>query len=539
MNPRYVSVLMAVLLAGGLSANEMRMAATPILTANLPTGWTWQVESSSGGGPWIPVGVLVAGAATPVSVRLDGFPTDAAYRFQSTDGKYTAYPTVGRGLHLAGSGAGGKQVKIATAPDLASWTQAALVEPDADGNYLRAIREPLAKRAFFRSVVPETPLAYASVTFYAADPNTGASGFGPVVDDMPALYQNGYTAALFTSDFNRSGINAAASGECYELTGPAGTTTVMINEVTPSALPGTLDSGRNYLDLSQQAFVQVAGSTSVGIASVSQRLVPAPVSGNVKLLVVLNAGGFYTELRPYNHRAGVNKMEIKVNGSGTWTELPRTTYNSFVHSGSALAFPVAVRVTSRFAEVVEFPSIAAMSDGQRINGPAQFTTFPELAPEPVWLMSPVYQDGFSVVPGDQWSHSAYAGASVNAASASAAYKGAAGMEISGLGGFNGVIFTHTPSFAKPDQGVLSFAIRSSTATPTSALGLHLEGLAPGGAPVSSSVIQLPPLTDAWQVFRIPLTSSQIPATLTGLRLASLSSSIEPTVWMDEISFIPH
>lgn len=536
MFPRFPSLMIAVLLAGRLAAHEMHVARTPVLTASLAPAWTWQVESSSGGGPWIPTGVLVAGAAAPVTVRLDGFPADQQYRFQSTDGKYTASPTVGQGLHLAGSGADGKQAMIETAADPAIWSQAAVVMPDADGNYVRAIREPLASRAFFRSVVPETPLTFASVTYYAADPNTGASGFGPVADDMPAIYQNNMTAAVFTSEFDRDGINAAASGECYELTGPAGTATVMINEVTTLALAGTLDSGRHYFDLSQQAFEQVVGSASVGIGAVSRRLVPAPVSGNVKLLVVYNSGGYYTELRPYNHRAGVDKMEIKVNASSVWTQLPRTTYNSFVHSGAALAFPVSVRVTSRFGESVVFPSIPSMTDGQRITGPAQFNTFPALAPEPVWLMSPVYQDGLSTTPGDSWACSPYSGTTVDTASPGAAYKGPAGIAISGLGGFNGVAFTRNTSFAKPDHGVLGFAIRASS---TTALGIRVDGTAPGGASVSSAVIELPPVSDAWQVFRIPLTNSNIPATITGFSLVSLSSSTGPTVWMDEVSFIPH
>lgn len=540
MFPRSTVAMITVLLLGRLAANEMHVAPTPILTASLLSGATWQVESSTNGGPWMPTGVLVAGEATPVSVRLDGFSPDAAYRFQTTDGKFTASPGLGRGLHLAGTGADGKQVKIDTSIDLENWSQETVAMTDTAGNYLRAIREPLTGRAFFRSVVPETNLTFGSVTFYgAADTNTGASGFGPVKDDMPAIYQNGRIAAVYTTDFNRSGINAAASGECYELTGPAGTATVMINDVTAFAPAGTLDAGRHYFDLSQQAFEDVAGSASVGIAAVTRRLVPAPVTGNLKLLVVVNAGGFYTELRPYNHRAGVNKMEIKVNGSSTWTELPRTAYNSFIHNGAALAFPLSVRVTSRFGEVVEIPSIASMADGQRITGPAQFTTFPALAPEPVLLMSPVYRDGFSNAPGDTWSHTPFSGVTVNTASAAAAYEGTVGMEISGLGGFNGVEINRSPSFAKPEYGVLKFAIRSATTTTTSALGIQLNGTAPGGAPISSAMIRLPELTDSWQVFQLPLANSGIPATLGGFRLVSLSSDVEPTVYLDEVSFIPY
>jgi expansin (peptidoglycan-binding protein) len=534
---RFTIPWIAVLLAGALAANEMHLAATPILNASLPPGSTWQVESSTAGGPWTASGVLIAGAATPVSVRLDGYAVDADYRFLRHDTKATVPAAISRGLHLAGFEPNRKPVAITVSSDLGAWSPAGVVMPANDGSYVRAIREPFAGRAFFRSKVPATQLTQASVTSYPSDPATGTSGFGPVADDMPAIYQQNRIAAVAAAEFNRGGINAAASGECYELAGPAGKTTVMIGDLATTPPAGTVDVGRGFLDLSAVAFGEVAGSAALG--TVTRRLVPAPVTGNVKLLVVTNAGGFYTELRPYNHRAGINTLEIRQNGSGTWTALPRTSYNSFVHSGAALSFPVAVRVTSRFGEAVEFPALGSMAGGQRITGPAQFTAFPELAPEPVWMMAPVYEDSFSNVLGDSWSASGYSGASVQPAAAAAAYLGSAGIEITALGGFNGVNFLHSSAVPKPDYGVMTFALRCSTTASATALGLQFDGAGPGGSAVSSAMIRLPEVTAAWQVFWIPLRNSDIPASITGFRLVSLAAGAEPTLWMDEISLVPH
>lgn len=519
-------------------ADELKIVRTPVVQASLATGTTWQVESSQGGGPWIPSGVLVAGSATMASARLDGMPDTVNYRLTRIDSGATATPIIGRGWHLSGIATGASQVRLDASSNLASWSQTALAFPAADGGYLRVVREPLGIRGFFRAEVPATPVTFASCSFYPADPAEGAAGFGPVADDMPAIYKDGFISALSPTEYNRGGANAAAAGECYELTGPAGTTTVMVGELSPSAPPGTIDAGRSYFDLGTPAFQQIAGTTNVGYVAASCRLVPAPVTGNVKLLVVNNSGGFYLALTPYNHRAGITKMEVKSNGSSTWVNMPRSIANRFEYTGAGLVFPIQIRVTSRFGEVVTFPPIASMTDNQRITGPAQFTTFPALAPAPASKMSPVYTDSFSSVPGDSWSASPYSGATVNAAFTGAHHEGSACIQLSGLGGFNGVIFLPSVPFPKPEFGVLRFAMRSATSTPVTTLGMTLSGTNAGGASVTSATVQLPPLTDTWRVYQIPMETAGMPAKITDFRLVSLSAATIPTnVWMDTISFL--
>ncbi|RYD61886.1 MAG: hypothetical protein EOP83_16000, partial [Verrucomicrobiaceae bacterium] len=70
-------------------ADELKIVRTPVVRASLTAGTTWQVESSQGGGPWTPSGVLVAGSATMASARLDGMPDTASYRLMRIDGGAT------------------------------------------------------------------------------------------------------------------------------------------------------------------------------------------------------------------------------------------------------------------------------------------------------------------------------------------------------------------------------------------------------------------------------------------------------------------
>lgn len=340
---------------------RLEMQRSAVLGATLPTSTTWQVEQQQPGGAWTATGVLVGGTGSAVTVRLDGFPSTASYRFQRVVGAVaTLTPGLSTGWSLVGQEAAGTgQVVIESSADLsaAGWSQTALVYPDANGRYVRAIRGPLGVRGFFRAEVPALPVADASVTAHdPSPPYNGTAGFGPVYDDMPQLFKDGFIGALDPVEYNRGGQNAAAAGECFELAGPFGRTTVIISDTT-TAPAGTVTAGRSFFDLGPNAYEVLSGGPESGALTAGVRLVPAPVTGNVKFFVPVSSGPFYAEFRAYNHRAGVSKLEIRNNGSSTWIELPRNITNSFVFTsgtgGAAqLLYPLQVRVTSRFGEVV-------------------------------------------------------------------------------------------------------------------------------------------------------------------------------------------
>ena len=526
-----------------LGANEMRIARTAILSATLPAGTNWQVQSRTGpSGAWVGTGVLVPGRGSPAMVRMEGFPGEAAYRFQRIDGGATVAPTLANAWDLAGTAPGENQVLIQSSANLVDWSQAALVFPDLEGRYGKALPTPLAARGFFRSEVPALATDDASATSHSAvPPYDGAAGFGPVYDDMPQIFKDGFIGALAPAEYHRGGQNAAAAGECFELAGPYGRTTVIISNLT-DAPPGTVDVGRSFFDLGPEAFKVLSGGSGSGAVTAGVRLVPAPVTGNVKLLVPTSSSPYYVELRPYNYRAGVSKVEILNSGSSTWLNLPRSQFNSFVFSGGGstpqLLFPVQVRVTSRFGEVVSFPPIASLTSNQRITGLAQFTVFPELAPVPEHRVRPAYHDALTKVPGDTWSAGGFSGATVTEVDSSVAYAGTASLRISGLSGFSGVTFSNYPAFTRPQNAMLKLAIRSASPIAASQVGLWIYGSNTlGGPQVSSSYILLPPLTTGWQVFRFPLEASGAPPVIWGFGISDAVSAALPNVWLDEVEVL--
>ena len=537
---------LAIAASGSLLAAPLEIARTPVLNATLPTASTWQVEvQESGTGAWVGSGVLVAGSGAAVSVRMDGWPGEAGYRFQRVAGATaTISPTLGTGWHLAGQEPGAGQLAIESSADLAGWAQAALLFPGTDGRYVRAVREPLGARGFFRARVPSAEMAVgdASVTSYERGPGyAGAAGFEAIGDDMPAIFQSGFIGALSPTEYHRGGENAAAAGECYELAGPFGRTTLMISDLT-TAPAGTIDVGRSYFDISTTPYPILSGGPDSGALTAGFRLVPAPVTGNVKLFVPTTSGPYYVELRPYNYRAGVKKVELKNGGSSTWQELPRSPFNSFVFSAGGsvlpLSFPVEVRVTSRFGEVVSFPPIASLTSNQKITGSAQFTVFPELAPMPERRLRPAYVDRFTSLPGQMWSYGPYGGSSVTEVDTAVAYEGTASARISGLANYAGVTFSAYPDFPRPEFGVLKLAIRSASPVAADQLGMSVFGAnSPGGGAIQySGVVQLPAVSTSWQVFQIPLQASGAPPVIWGFSIYARIAGALPNVWLDSIGF---
>lgn len=511
---------------------------TPILTATLPTGTTFEVDASTNGTTWVPTGILVAGSGVPASVRLDGASDRLQYRYSRVGATALVTPTVTLGLNLSNNFPGATELRIESTPQLSAsaWTLQRSIYPDLNGAFLSAWRSPGPTSHFARTVQPATPTEIATVASYFANPsNLGFAGFGLVVDDMPQLYRDGFLAAACPAFYHRGGSNAAAAGECYEFFGPVGTATVMVADMAALWPTGTCDSGRSYFDIGISAFTPLFGvSGGTGIAT--YRLVPAPVTGNLKLVVVNYFNAFSFQFRVYNHRAGVAKLELRGTGSSTWVDLPREQNNAFTYTGLAPVYPVSIRATSRFGEVVEFPPIPSLATGQRFAATNQFAVFPALEPAPAWILPPVYRDDFGGVPGWRWTVTPFGGVTVNPTNPAAAFQGSAGLSVSNWLAFSGMVFASPQRFAKPPDGLLEFAVRSATPSTVSNLTLQIAGFDPAGMSATSSTLQLPAVSNAWRVLRVPLDSALTPFYIKDFRLLSGGGGAPGPVYLDSIFF---
>ncbi len=528
-----IAALFGCATAVNLDAASLTIGRTPILSATVPTNTTYQVEFSTNGTTWAGTGVLLGGTGIPSTNRLDGFPTNGSYRLSAIGVGSTINPAITHGFHLTAIFPGANEVRIESTNQLNSgaWTHRGFVFTNLQGGFLFPVRPPLETNAFFRALQPTLSLVSAIISSYPPDTNNTSAGYGLVADDMPQLYRDGFIAALCPTSYHRGGSNSVAAGECYELAGPLGKTTVMIADIASVPPSGTCDFNNPYFDIGTPAFTNLT-KEGTGFGTATYRLVPAPTTGNVKLVCIYNSGGYYVELRPYNHRAGVSKLEVQT-GGGSWTELSRTEYNSFVYSfGTPLASPFNVRVTSRFGEVVTFPSISP-TEGSRHTANAQFTVFPDQGPSPVWIQSPVYTDSFTNMLGAQWGTSTYFGPSLDPSYSGNVYQGAHSLRVTNFNGFGTINFISPVVFSRQPDSYLEFAIRSEGAS-ISTLRIQFDG-SNAGVSAQSAPVTLPTIDNTWQVFRIPLVAASAPTQISQFELINSSSSNLPPVDLDSIA----
>lgn len=133
---------------------------------------------------------------------------------------------------------------------------------------------------------------------------------------------------------------ARACGAYLEVTGPGGTTTVLVTDRCPECVPG-------QLDMSKQAFDRVSGGAVGRINKITWRLASPAGIGNVQFKVKKESSQWWVSLQVRNHRNPIATLEVRKNGS--WVAIPRQMYNFFEADGLG-AGPYPVRITDVYGQ---------------------------------------------------------------------------------------------------------------------------------------------------------------------------------------------
>lgn len=181
----------------------------------------------------------------------------------------------------------------------------------------------------FADAVPGCPASFEDIsgvaTYYLGD-GSGNCGFAASQDVM-------YTAVA-APDW----AGSAQCGRCLEVWGPEARIVVRVVDQCPECPSG-------HLDLSPEAFDLIAVPIQ-GVAPISFRSVPCPVTGNVVIHQKdgVNVWWFAVQIR--NHRYAIAGVELRQSASSVWQPMARQDYNYFLlTSGPGLQFPVDLRIT--------------------------------------------------------------------------------------------------------------------------------------------------------------------------------------------------
>ena len=199
------------------------------------------------------------------------------------------------------------------------------------------------------------PVHQGIATYYNAT-GDGACMFGPSPDDLLVTAMN---------DFEYD--NAAYCGAYLHVIGPQGEVTVRVVDRCP-------ECGAGHLDLSREAFAQIA-DLPLGRVDISWQLVSPEVSGPIAYHFKDGSNEWWTAVQIRNHRNPIAKFEY-LNGSGQWVEVGRTPYNYFVQDEPDMGpGPYTFRVTDWYGNALTDSGIPHVENGT-VSGTGQFPPGP-------------------------------------------------------------------------------------------------------------------------------------------------------------------
>jgi expansin (peptidoglycan-binding protein) len=199
------------------------------------------------------------------------------------------------------------------------------------------------------------PVHQGIATYYNA---TGAGNcmFDPSPGDL-------MVTAMNAVEYN----NAAYCGAYLHVVGPQGEVTVRVVDQCP-------ECGAGHLDLSREAFAQIA-DLPLGRVDITWQLVSPEISGPIAYHFKDGSNQWWTAVQIRNHRNPIAKFEY-LNDSGQWIEVGRTSYNYFVQTNPGMGpGPYTFRVTDWYGNILTDSGIPHIENGT-VSGVAQFPPGP-------------------------------------------------------------------------------------------------------------------------------------------------------------------
>jgi len=340
-------------------------------------------------------------------------------------------------------------------------------------------------------------------------PTGGAARFGPVADDMPQLFKDGYVMAvneeLYDAGPVGGGGTATMAGETCEVAGPEGTITLMVAEIGPSS------GDQKTIEVNTPVWGQME-TGGAGAIPVAMRWVPAPVTGSLKLYFTAGSSQYYFGITVYNHRVGVARVEVAGSAGGAtagqWVELPRIQTNRFEHLAAG----------DRHSALGQFTNPAADTLPVTWPGPPSeiCTDGPEDRQDVAWTA--IASNLTPVTP--------------NPLSTAGPYDGAYELAAGSFGSFGILFLAYSVNFESACFRGMKLWVRSDSASPTSCLALSVAD-----GTTASSKMALPAVTSTWQKVTYLFAGNAVPVIIDRVRLPRTTTGSTPGMFLDEVRLL--
>jgi len=323
--------------------------------------------------------------------------------------------------------------------------------------------------------------------------------------------------------------NGAQCGSCYEVTGPLGTTTVMVADMCPSTAPKCGGDKVNF-GINETAFFAIADQTTTDIIyDLGYRQVACDVSGNVQMNVGQDSNAYYFSAVFWNTRVGVSAVGVKASGWTSYQDLTRSSGSArwtWNQATGTLKFPITIAIASESNEVLS-NQMASWTPGQTLDFGSQFAnpspstgTCP-MAEAPLYIFQDAVTYGWSTTYSFQY-------ASI-ANDTSNPYDGADSL-LANLYAWGGLQFTRDGGFDPAYFSSIQFAAKASQ---QASLRVYVGVLAQGqegGVTLSNAI------STQWNAFNISMADLQAGNVQYDIVFQNYQGN-QISFWFDDIHFI--
>ena len=185
-------------------------------------------------------------------------------------------------------------------------------------------------------------------------------------------------------------LERAMCGECFQVTGPISTATLMVIDQCPTSSNTEWCSGKTSLSSAHSPHMDLL-STSSGSGGAWEAIangfsntfnpvfkkVSCPISGNAVFRAYIGSGSsaYWMSLLFFDYTVGVSDILQVAEGSSTsYRNVTRSSYNLFEVQAASGAFqlPIKLRITSIFGEVVTMEIASTPAVGTIVDANSNF-----------------------------------------------------------------------------------------------------------------------------------------------------------------------
>ncbi|KAH3760054.1 swollenin/expansin family protein [Pelomyxa schiedti] len=257
-------------------------------------------------------------------------------------------------------------------------------------------------------------------------------------------------------------------------------------------------------------------------------MVSCDVEGNLKIRVKDGSSVWWLSILVFNHRVGIDKLEISENGGSSWTEVTRADYNEFEISrqpGNELQLPLIVRVTGFTDDQISI-DLPAIEGDEIIDSGSQFPAVPEgYGGSSNQCCSP--QDEFTVVYEDSlglgWMDGSW-GTTNNFAYTQSTHDGSKCIQ-SVINAWGGLQLLNNVGGPSDQYESLDFWIKASQAI-DSGISVWLD---------DKVHVTTPAVTTSWQLFSFNMTVLDPDERIFGFSVQNGNTAL--TLYFDSIEFV--